>query len=291
MRVTSTLLQRSFLSNLEDLNQRLDAANQQVSSGRRINRLRDDPSGSAEAVRLHAELDTVDQYRFNTDASQMFVGTADSALDSAFTLVTSVFTRGSAAASNLHGASTMATLAGEVRALRDQLLSVANATIRGRYIFAGANGTNQAFLLQGDHATYQGDRSVNKVLIGEGLLVNQNLPGDAVFQAAFDAIEQLLSALDSQDVSATQTALQGVSASLSSISQQRAQLGASLSQLDRSKSEQDTLEVNVRSRLSRVEDANMAEAVTEFSQIRTALDAALSARAVVQQRNLFDFLG
>jgi flagellar hook-associated protein 3 FlgL len=291
MRVTPTLLQRSFLTNLEDLNQRLETANQQVSSGRRINRLRDDPSGSAETVRLHAELDVVDQYRSNTDASQAYVGTADSALDSAFNLVTSIFTTGSAAASNLNAQSTMATLAVEVRALRDQLLSVANTTVRGRYIFAGANGTSPAFVLQGDHATYQGDESVNKVLIGEGLLVNQNLPGDGAFQSSFDAIEQLLSALDARDVSGIQTALRSVSASLSSIGQQRARLGASLSQLDRSKTEQDTLEANVRTRLSRVEDANMAEAVTQLSQIRTALDAALSARAVVQQRNLFDFMG
>jgi flagellin-like hook-associated protein FlgL len=51
-------------------------------------------------------------------------------------------------------------------------------------------------------------------------------------------------------------------------------------------------ETSLKKQQSQLEDANMAESVTALSQVKTALETAMTAGgSILQQRNLFDILG
>jgi flagellar hook-associated protein 3 FlgL len=291
MRVTQMQSDRTFLTNIDRLNSNLELVNQQVSSGKKLLSLKDSPSASAELVGLSAQLVDIDQYQANADAGSLYLGVADSALSSVHTLVTTIFTKGSAATSNILDPTERAALAGEIRSLRDEVLSLANSETQGRYIFAGSASNAPAFTITGDTVTYQGDQVFNAISVGDGVTVPQGFAGDSVFSPVFATINQLLTAVDGGDAAGMQTALSQFSTTLGGLNTFRVQLGVSQNTILDLKNEQDAAETSIISRQSSLQDADMAQAVTQLQQIQTALQAALTARSIIQQKSLFDYLG
>lgn len=291
MRVTQIQSDRTFLTNLDRLNSKLEVVNQQVASGKKLLSLKDSPSGSAELVGLGAQLADIDQYRANADSGNLYLGVTDSALGSVHTLVQTIFTKGSAATSGVLTPSERAGLASEIRSLRDEVLSLANSETQGRYIFAGSASNDPAFTIAGDTVTYQGDQVVNDISVGDGVTVPQGFAGDAVFSPVFDGITQLLTAVDAGDAAGMESALSQFSAMLSGLNTFRVQVGVSQNTILDLKNQQDAAKTSITSRQSSLQDANMAQVVTQLQQIQTALQAALTARSITQQKNLFDYLG
>ena len=74
MRVTQLMHYRNLLAGAGKLQEEIETASRQVTTGRRINRPSDSPSGSAEMVELRADLAKVDQYRASAESSNFFVG-------------------------------------------------------------------------------------------------------------------------------------------------------------------------------------------------------------------------
>lgn len=292
MRITDSMTCRVFLSNLETLNEQLDTVSQQISTGKKFVHLRDSPATAAEGVLLQAKAAALDQYKTNNDSSSFYLQVADSALNSVQNLVTSIQTKGSEAASGTVNATDRATLAKDIRSLRDQILSLANTEVSGRYIFAGSRDTSAAFTISGDAVTYQGDDEINMIKIGDDLRVQQNVAGLSVFSPIFDTIQSLLSAIDSGDRAGIESALGQFSSSLNGLSLARGQVGVELGKTENISSENDTEKVNLQAQQSRLEDVSAAEAATQLSQLQTALRASLSAgQSILQKKNLFDFLG
>jgi len=292
MRVTPTATCRDLLASLDTLNEKLDTVSQQISTGKRMVHLRDSPAAGAESVHLAGEAAELDQYKTNADSGTFYLQVADSVLNSVQNLVTSIQTKGSAATSGTASASDCASLAEEVRSLRDQVLSLANSEVRGRYIFAGSQITSAPFVIEGDDVTYIGDDEINKISVDDGLQVQQNIPGSSVFSPIFDAIESMLSAMDAGDHAGIGDAVAQMSSSLGGLNLARGQVGAELGKLENVSLELDTEAVNLRAQQSRVEDANAAEAATRLSQLQTALKTTLAVgQSILQQHNLFDFLG
>jgi len=291
MRVTQSSMYRSFLANVENLSSEMADLSQKVSTGSKLSHLSDSPSGSSEFLGLRTELAKIDQYKTNGNSSAFFLGVTDSVLNSLHNVATSIYVLGSQAASNLNSPDVRASVAQEIRSLRDQVFALANTEARGRHIFAGSRIDAPAFTISGDTVTYQGDTEVNGIVIDEGLAVEQNVVGSSVFSPIFDRINALLTALDNGDLTAIQGALNDFSSGLEEVSRTRARVGSNLKRLEDSQVELGTRETIVRTRQSRIQDVDLAEAVVQLNQIQTALKAALSAQSIVQQNNLFDFIG
>lgn len=291
MRIADSVGYRTLLNHLNMLNNRLEQANEQVSSGKRLTHLYVAPADSAEMVQLNDQLSQLDQYQTNADTSGYFLQVSESALNSMYDLITAIFTRGSDAANSYNDAGVRATLATEIRSQRDQILSLANTQVKGRYLFSGSQVTTVPFAISGDTVTYQGDAAINTINISNGLQVEENIPGATVFSPVFSTVEDLLAAVDSGDLDAIRSSLSQFAATLATVSQVRAHLGIDLAKLRDSAVSRQTQQTNIETRQAHVGNANMAAAITQTAQTQTALQAALTAGSMVGQKNLFDFLG
>jgi flagellar hook-associated protein 3 FlgL len=292
MRVTQSQINRNFLFDLENFNENLAKISRQVSSGKKLTQLVDSPKGSADLVSLTEMASKIDMYRSNLDAGSFFLATADSALNEVNNLVTSIYTKGSQAASETISQDARATMAMEVRSLRDQIFSLANSQARGRYIFGGSTVLSPPFVINGDTVVYQGDADVNGIPVNDGLEVAQGVAGSDAFNSVFSAINSLLTALDGNDIPGIAAALGQFSSVFSGLGQVRGQIGANLSLLQNVKMNLESRETSLVEQRSQVEDADMAKAVVQLNQTQTALQAAMSAGgAIISQRNLFDILG
>ncbi|MBM3791421.1 MAG: flagellar hook-associated protein 3, partial [Acidobacteria bacterium] len=232
MRVADAAGYRNLTESLNRLNERLEAAAREVSTGKRLTRPQDSPSESAETVQLNSQLDRIDQYFANADNAGFFLRVTESALNEVHNLATAVFTRGSAAANSFHSPEVRQTLAAEIRALRDEILSLANTKVRGRYLFSGSQIDIPAFSASGDTVSYQGDARRNTIQISDGLSVEQNIPGTDVFTGFFDRIEQLLTSIESGDEAAIRDSLAQFEGRFSGLGQIRTRLGVELGKVE-----------------------------------------------------------
>ena len=291
MRLSDSVSYRNLLDNISMLEARIEKANQEIASGNKLLQLHAAPAGSAEMVQLNDQLAQLDLYQTNADTSSYYMQVSENTLNSVYDLVAAIYTRGSAAANSFTDANARATLAAEIRSQRDQILSLANTKIRDRYVFAGSNVDSAAYTISGDTATYQGNLDVNKISVGRGAQVDLNIPGSTAFDRIFTTVQNLLAAVDSGDVSSIQSALGQFAGTLGNLSQVRARLGVGLAKLQDTQVSIQAEQTNIQTRQSRIGDVDMAEAITELRQAQTALQAALTAGSMVNETNLFDYLG
>jgi flagellar hook-associated protein 3 FlgL len=292
MRVTQAETYRNFISDLASLNDTFNTVSRQVSSGKRISRLKDSPGESAELLSMTGQQADIDLYRSSADTVSYYLGVADSALNEVNGLFTSIYTKGSEAATETVDANARAALATDIRSLRDQILSLANSQANGRYIFAGSQVVQSPYEINGDTVTYRGDALVNTVQVDNGTEVQTGASGPEAFTKIFTAIESLLSAVDGNDTAAIGNALGQFASSFSELGQARGKIGAGMTLLQNVQSRLSDQETTLKEQRSKIEDVDAAAAVVQMSQVKTALQAAMSAGgSILQQNNLFDILG
>ena len=292
MRVTQSIAYRNFLSDLSTLNESSNRALRELSSGKKLDSIRDSPYGSARLVSIRDLESKIDQYTSNAGDGSYFLRAAESALNEAHNLITTIYTRGSQAGTETISAEERAVLAQEVRALRDQIMSLANSQVRGRYIFAGSLVTDPPFTIAGDTVTYQGNDDVNRVAVDDGTEVAQGVSGSDAFNSVFVTIEALLVAMDGNNIADIQNALGQFSSAMSDLGQVRAEVGTNIGLLEKIQSNLEMSRINLKEQKSGIEDANIAESVVELNRIQTSLDAAISAGgSLLGKRNLFDIIG
>lgn len=292
MRVTQSEIYRNFTSDIGSLSESLNDVSSQLSSGKKLKHLSDSPGGSADLVSITDQALKTEMYKSNIDTCAFFLNTADSALNEANNLVTSIYTLGSQALSSIITAETRDTLATELRSYRDQLISVGNTDANGRYIFAGSEVEAAPFVLVGDSVIFQGNDNVNKVPVGDGLEVQPCVAGSTAFSSVFGAIDTLLASLEGNDLEGITAAMDQFSDATSILNLARGEVGANLGVVQNLSGILDSKKAALTEQRSKIEDADMVSATVQLSQIQTALNASLSAGGIImQQSNLFDILG
>ncbi len=122
----------------------------------------------------------------------------------------------------------------------------------------------------------------------------------ASYQSIFDTLKnavQLLSTPvnNSADGARLQTALSGLGASvdqaLDHLSLARSQFGTSLAELDGYQQVNDDRTLQYQTRLSSVEDLDLAQAMSQLSQRQTSYQAALQSYSSISKLSLFNYLG
>jgi flagellar hook-associated protein 3 FlgL len=274
----------------------LDTALEQVSTGKRVNQLSDDPSAAADMVRSLAVTANVDQFTANVSALQSKLQTADSALSSVVTSLTQAITLGTEGANSALNDNDRQAIAAQVQSILSTVVSVANSSFQGSYLFAGSATSDAPFAPDTNGANgyiYIGNSSVNQVQVGESLSVTVNLPGDQIFAAGANvlgSLANLVSALQSGDMSQIGTASTAISSALKYVDQQRSTLDNSLSQLNAQESALGAESITLTSQQTSLTGIDLAEAATNLAQAETAHSAVLAATAKLSQNTLLDYL-
>jgi flagellar hook-associated protein 3 FlgL len=290
------MLTAASLANIQRSQSRAFDAQQQVSTGRRINHASDDPDGAARSVRLRGQLAGIQRQTQNADAASSWLDASESALGEVSSVLQRVRELSVQAGNNTLSASNRAAIADEVDQLVESVRDQANTALDGRYLFSGAQTTTRPYAAGSD--AYLGGRSGQDVValdIGPGVSVQVNTPGLALFGEGtaandglvFDTLRTL-----SADIRAGNTPdLQALDRNITAIVDARAATGATQNRVDAAKSRLQDLQEATTKLLSDTEDADMAQAILTLSTQQSAYQAALqSGASVIQQRTLMDFL-
>ena len=276
-----------------------DTLTSELSSGLRVSTLSDDPVAVAQSTLLGnsiAQDDTFVQTASN-ESSRMQV--TDSTLGEVVTQVTSAISTAVSGNNGTLNASDIASVAQQLSGIRDQVLSLANTSYQGQYLFGGSQGSTPPFTLDTSTnpatATYNGDNNVQFIQTPNGQNIQVNLPGSSVFGAAgtgvLGALNQLISDFSGGATTATLTAdTSALTTALGQLSSQRSTLDSALSRLQSSSTYTQTEVSQLTVAQSNLVAADPAAVASQLSTAETQHQALLSVINTLGSQDLFSLM-
>lgn len=287
MRISDPMRFQMAFDGLTRPRERLGRIQEQVTSGKTINRPSDDPSGAAHVLDLQETLANIEQYRRDADRGNTLLGSAEAALASAENVLVRMRELAVQMANDTNSPTDRRTAALEVRGAISTFVALANTQVGEAYIFGGFKTGAEPFQADG---TFVGDTGVLELDVGEGVRVPVNVDGDAAFSGIVGNMEAFALALDADDQDAIEVSIRNLIADQDQILNARTTVGTMLNRVDFAEQVLDRIDTEVQSQKSGLEDADMVEILTSFQQEELALQASLRMAARMFQPTLMDFL-
>jgi flagellar hook-associated protein 3 FlgL len=299
MRITAGMNQRHVLADLQRVQQRLSDAQNQVASGKRVEKPSDDPLAAARATRLQADLDATAAYSDSVDEAKSWLDASDSALTSLTDIVQRVRELTVQAANGATSDSGRQSIKAEVDQLIKQAKSTLNQAYDGRYLFSGTKTDTPPYDVNSTPPddSYKGDAGAVLRQIGPGVTVQVNAtattstPPTDVLANLLPALRTLSQDLQNNDINAlSSTDLKALDAGLDTITGAQAQVGAITNRVAAAGQRLDDLSDVTKKLLSNTQDADLPQALTDLAAQQNALSSALHAGSTLIQQSLMDFL-
>jgi len=278
MRVTEQMRYDGVAQNLAQLSSRQAKAAQEAQTGVRVNLPSDDPIAAAQLARLSASQSQVAARRNTISSVRGDAELAESSLQQASDLMASAKELAMQGGNGSLGASERATLAQQVKDIRDQLVGIANTRGTSGYLFAGSATETQPFSATG---TFNGNDDAHIVDIGNSTPSAVNASGAKAFTSAggrdvFGDLDALYNALNSNDSTAISASLDGLDRSRSQITNAQATIGLTINKLDASDSVQSAIDLQNSKSMSDIGSVDPAKAYSTLVQLNNALQQSVT---------------
>lgn len=287
----------AIINDIQQSDQTLQTALQQVSTGLKVNLPSDNPAASAALLQVQAQSDYLDQYTTNAESALSQAQSGDFALSSVVSLLNHAITLGTEGATSTSSATNRASIATDVQGLLSNVVSLANTTFQGISIFGGTVSGQAAFTADTSSATgyqYNGNSDVNTVEVGASLSVQANIPGDTLFTnpnaSVLGALSDLSNALTSGTSADIGSATAAVTTALNFVTQQHVVYGNTINQLTAQETYLSQEKVTLSSRETSLVGIDPATAAENLSQAETNNSAVFAAAAKVIQNSLLNYL-
>jgi flagellar hook-associated protein 3 FlgL len=308
-----------FLSTLDQIDERLTRAQRDISSGRRINVASDHPDQVSAALTARAGLEQTLQIQLNLGRAKTEASTAEQSLASVGTLLNRVSSLAVQGATETQEPEQRKTIAVEVGAILDQLVSIAGTQVEGRYIFSGDSDRTVPYTFDDPVpptttptvSAYAGTPSTRQLMHPNGTRFDVALSAQEIFDdpsgSVFASVAHLRDALlavptvpsdDPNYQTEFHDQTDQINAALAEVHSARDHAGESLAyygvvqnRIDEASNFSHKLELEQRDQLSAVQDTDLTGSILELTQASNQRQAALAARAQRPQSSLFDYLG
>jgi flagellar hook-associated protein 3 FlgL len=292
-RVTTGMVQRNVLADLNAVSARVTKAQMRAASGKQLTRPSDDPFNTSRALALRQDLEATRQYQRNVDDGDGWLKATDAALtqiNDAVQLARDLVLQG---ASDSSDPAAREAIAAQVEQLVKSVKESANANYRGSYLFSGTRTDTPPYDVDGAD-TYAGDGGTIARQIGPGTSIEVNVRADDALGGATGVLSTLrgiVTHLRAGDGEALRTGdLQALDDGIDKLLGIQAAGGARSNRLEAATGRLAELEEQTISQLSVTEDADIAKTLIDLNSQTAAYQAALRAGASLLQVSLMDFL-
>src|SRR5258705_8915682 len=128
-----------FIQDLNRIQQRQNRAQQQLTTGLKIQGVSDDPDVISRLLFARTELSQAQQAQNNFGRIKVEVDSAESAVRSAVSVLDQVRTIGTSAGNTTVTAATRSQLADQLQSHLESIVALAGTQVEGRYVFSGDN--------------------------------------------------------------------------------------------------------------------------------------------------------
>jgi len=284
-----------ILAALAQTQQQINSDEQQIASGMSVNLPSDNPAAAADLVQNADQSSQADEFRRSIGSIQGEMQNADSTLNSVITSLQQAISLGVEGANGTVNSADRAAIITQIQGIQSQLLSLANLSYQGNYVFSGTKTQTTPYVVDPNSpsgVTYEGNTGVNSVTLGSHFTLQTNLPGSQLFSSSgtdmFQSIQDLITSL--QSGTGIDAAVTEVSNASSSIDAQRVFYGNALNQLTAQQTYLSTETTQLAQQQNTVGGADLTAVISNLTTAQTSVQATLEAVGQTAHTNLFEYL-
>ena len=329
-RVTNLQVTNTLIGQMFDQRMNIETIRNQLASGTEVDHASDNTGASGTILNLQGLMGRIDRHQERIAASTSLLQTQDTTLTTASDLMIRAKEIATQGANESLSANDRRLLADEVFQIRDQMVSLANTTYLGRYIYGGTLDNTQPFVLDteytnnagtgtdtADRYSYVGNTSTRTVDISDSEQIQVVTPGSDVFAKSIGALEGLGRSLsgyrttvdgttglpDGTGAAYTQPTdfhlqtmdLQGLlntidTARTTNLIPERSKVGARLNRLDETGQALANIKTGADASRAAVQDTDTFEAASRYTSLQVSLQALLASGSQINSLSLLNYL-
>jgi flagellar hook-associated protein 3 FlgL len=295
-RITLMGNNRQVIENVQKTLARLATYQEQLSTGKKLNRISDDVVASKQALRYRTDVESSDNYLANIDKSLAFMGATDTAFSEIVSVFDSVKDLAVQGANGSQDAASRYALGQSVDSFLTRLVDLANTVHDGRFIFGGTATTADnpfAVAADGSRVDYAGNLDAFQVQVGPNSSIEVNQNGYDLFKGqvdVFDALVQVRDALKANDGAKVAKLIDTLDAAHRHANDLQGAMGGRVQRLELARTQLEAGQVYQKELISQVEDVDFTEAVANMQLTQVALEAGLQSATRTLTPSLLDFL-
>jgi flagellar hook-associated protein 3 FlgL len=302
MKISTAFLFDRATERMSTIQNKLANTQAQMAEGKQILSPSAAPDQAAAIQRLKGEVQRQDSHVRTLQVAMSRYAAEETALSSSNDLLIRMKELAIQAANDTLGPDDRKAIGVEMKALRDQLLSLGNSRdITGNYLFSGTRVNTPAFAQDSQGVVvYQGDQTQTRIPAGVERTVQFTRAGTDVFSRVvrdngeavgfFDALDQMIDGTQNNQTSLIQQGIADLSQMHNSLTLSQAQNGSDQKVLQSQLDVLDETTLRIKTTLSQIEDLDYAEAVTRMNKEMMALEAAMGSFAKISGLTLFDYI-
>jgi flagellar hook-associated protein 3 FlgL len=304
MRIAGTSYTDSMVGQLNFLTARQFQLQTQVSTGQRIQKPEDDPTGMSVALRLQAQSGLVNQYSQNLASLQSTANNAAGIMQQLKSISDRAGEIATLAQDDTRTPAELQSYASEVNQMIQQAVQLANSKDGSNYLFSGTKSDTPPFAAVKDAngnvtaVTYQGNTNASQKEIAENTTVTTDTPGEntsgsgprgllADSRHGADFFSHLISLqkdLENVDRTAiTKLDQPSLAKDEDNLIYQISITGVTLSRLDSAAQSVSTRQQALQQSLTKVAGVDVTKVITDLSQAQSTYQAALASSSVLLQ--------
>ena len=270
----------------------------EVSSGLRVTTLGADPVAVAENAQLLNQIQRDDSFTQTSGLTEGMLRVTDSALGSVVTELTQAIQLATEGNNGTLNGSDLKSISNQIAGIRDEVLSLANTSFQGQYVFAGSATGTSPFTLDNTSTpptvNYGGNSSVNVLQAPNGQTVALNVPGDKIFTATtssvFGALDNLIQDFASGSTASSASDLASLNVAMNSVNQQRVALDNSLNQITAASSAANSESTQLKTVQTNLMQADIPAVATQLALTESQQTALINVISALGSGSLFDKL-
>lgn len=284
---------------LDSLTQNENTLTEQLSSGLAVSSPSDNPLAASGAIALSGQISQDDAYTQAASGIESQMNVANAALSSAVTQITKAISLAVEGLGGTLDSSDITSTSQQLASIRDEIVSLANTSYAGSYVFAGTASNTQPFSVDTSTSpattTYSGDNNSQYTETPGGQKIATSVPGSAIFTASgasiIDTLNNLVADFASGTPSSSASAdLATLKDGLTNLSTQQSTLGNSLSVIESTSTYASTNEAALTAAQTSMVSTDTSKVATELSSNETQQQALLDVISSAGKYNLFSYM-
>ncbi len=290
-----------FVSGMDNIQLREQQAQQQLTTGRKINTVSDDPTDIADLMQVNSKLAQTQQIATNLGRVKTESDTAEQALQNAVTLMDSASSLASEGEPSSQSADTRTQLANQVGSVLQQMAAVANTNVENRYVFSGDADQTAPYSVDltqtNPVSAYQGSAATRQVQAPDGSVFPDSLTAQDIFDSSnpasnvFSTLSNLRTALLNNDQAGIDSSISNLQSSSQYLNDQLAFYGTVQDRVASATNDAANLTTSLQTQQASISDADETQAITNLTMASTQQQAALAAEGQMPRTSLFSYLG
>lgn len=302
-RVTQNSISNQLLRNINTNLRNMQSLQEQMSTGRLINRPSDDPVGITYALRYRSDLSINEKYQSNVDSAGSWLEFNDTMLSQVGDVLKRMKELTVNGSTGTSPQASLDNIASEIGQLKDQLLDIANSQFNGKYVFNGQFTDSPPYDSSVDPKTVMTDLGDINYVVNTGVQLSVNVKGSEVFgypptgtapkneaDNIFHVADQLIANLKSGNYEGVKNQIPLLESRMDKVLNQRAEVGARANRVELIQQRLGDLSYNLESLQSKTEDADIEELIIKAKVNENVYQASLSVGAKIIMPTLVDFL-